>query len=161
MIPSSKAALFFLLLQSIRHCSVVSSAPTILRPWVRIPSTPSTYAFFSLNCWNWNCICWNEKRMKINEKEAGIGRYFKNIFFIDIAGPPICILPNPFFFWVRIRKVIKHSYESPYYCNLWLNRLDRFTYTNGITCSIPVNKIIGHQLDSNLDRCSRWKHGDH
>ena len=51
-----------------RHSSVVSSAPSILRPWVWIPSMP---CFFGLNCGNWNCIgCWNEKTTKINEKEA-------------------------------------------------------------------------------------------
>ena len=41
------------------HNSVVSSVPTILG--LRV----------------WNCCCWNEKRTKINEKEDGIGPYFK------------------------------------------------------------------------------------
>ena len=45
---------------------MVLSAPTILRPQVQISSTPSM--LFS--------IC-NVKRTKINEKEAGIGPYFK------------------------------------------------------------------------------------
>ena len=48
------------------HSFVVSSAPTILQPWVRIPSTPST--LFS--------IC-DVKKTKINEKEVGFGPYLK------------------------------------------------------------------------------------
>ena len=45
-----------------RHCSVVSSVPTILRPQVRIPSTPSMLFFNFYYC---NC---NQKRTKINQK---------------------------------------------------------------------------------------------
>ena len=57
------------------HSSVVISAPTILRPWVRFPIIPSM--LFSV------CIVeietmMNEKRTKINKKETGIGPYFKN-----------------------------------------------------------------------------------
>ena len=52
-----------------RHSSVVSSTSTMLRPWVRFPSTPSTL-FFNL-CWNWNCTCyWNEKKAK-NKRKIG------------------------------------------------------------------------------------------
>ena len=54
------------------HSSVVSSAPTILQPWVRIPSTPSML-FFNLY---WNC---NEKRTKINKQEAEIGPFLKRL----------------------------------------------------------------------------------
>ena len=53
---------------------MVSSAPTILRPWVWVPSTPST--LFSICNWYWN-----ENRTKINEKEAGIGPYFNKPHF--------------------------------------------------------------------------------
>ena len=48
---------------------LVLSLPTILRPRVRIPSTPSTL-FFNLY---WNC---NEKRMKINKKRPGLAHFF-------------------------------------------------------------------------------------
>ena len=50
------------------HSSVVLSVPTILRPRVRIPSTPSMLFF---NLYRWNCI-WNEKRTKINKKRPGL-----------------------------------------------------------------------------------------
>ena len=51
-----------------RHSSVVLSAPTILWPRVRIPSTPST--LFSI------CIeIVLRKERKINKKEAGIGPF--------------------------------------------------------------------------------------
>ena len=53
-----------------RHSSMVLSAPTILRPRVRISSSPSML-FFNLY---WNCI---EKRTKINKKEAGIGPFLR------------------------------------------------------------------------------------
>ena len=46
---------------------MVPSTPTILRPCVQIPSTPSK--FFSI--WYWSKV-----RPKINEKEVGFGRYF-------------------------------------------------------------------------------------
>ena len=52
-----------------RHSSVVSSAPTILRPWVRIPSTPSTLSsIYLLKLYPEN----NENK----QKEAGFGPFF-------------------------------------------------------------------------------------
>ena len=63
--------LIYVLLVGGRQSSVVSSAPTILRPQVWIPKL-IIYAFFNL--YNW---CLNEKRTKINEKEAGIGPFSK------------------------------------------------------------------------------------
>ena len=53
------------------HSSVVSSAPTILRPRVCIPSTPST--LFSI-CIIQNCI---EKITKMNKKRPGLAHFFK------------------------------------------------------------------------------------
>ena len=54
-----------------RHSSVVSSVPTILRPRVRIPSTPSMlFQFVLLKLYREN----NENK----QKEAGIGPIFKN-----------------------------------------------------------------------------------
>ena len=56
-----------------RHSSVVFSAPTILRPWDRIPSTPSM--LFSI------CIIEivQRKITKINKKRPGLVHIFKNI----------------------------------------------------------------------------------
>ena len=52
-----------------RHISVVSSAPTILRPRVRIPSTPST--LFSI------CIeIVSRKERKQTKKRPGLARFF-------------------------------------------------------------------------------------
>ena len=52
-----------------KHSSVVSSAPTILRPWVQILSTPST--LFSI------CIVIvTRKRTKINKKRPGLAHFF-------------------------------------------------------------------------------------
>ena len=59
------------------HSSVVSSVPTILQPWVRIPSAPSTLFQFVKKIWNYNSY-WNEKRSKIHEKDARVG---ENIYF--------------------------------------------------------------------------------
>ena len=59
-----------------RHCSVVSSAPTILRPWVRIPSTPSM--LFSI------CIEIVMRKNKNKQKEAGIGPFFKKQLYLFI-----------------------------------------------------------------------------
>ena len=53
----------------VRHGSVVSSAPTILQPPVRIPSTPSTLFSIFMQLW-WEK---NENR----QKEAGIGPFKK------------------------------------------------------------------------------------
>ena len=53
-----------------RHSSVVSSVPTILRPRVRIPSTPSTlFQFVLLKLYREN----NENK----QKEAGIDPFLK------------------------------------------------------------------------------------
>ena len=53
-----------------RHSSMVLSAPTILRrPWVRIPSTPSTLFQFVL------LKLYREKNEN-KQKEAGIGPFF-------------------------------------------------------------------------------------
>ena len=52
-----------------RHYPVVSSVPTILRPWVQIPSTPST--LFSI------CIeIVTRKERKINKKRPGLAHFF-------------------------------------------------------------------------------------
>ena len=69
-----------------RYSSVDSSAPSIMLPRVRVPSTPSTlfsiyivqivYLSFELEC---------EKNEKNKQKEAGIGPFFKKnkyIYFI-------------------------------------------------------------------------------
>ena len=56
-----------------RHSSVVSSAPTILFPWVQILSTPSTL-FFNLY---WNC---NKKKTKKNKKRPGLAHLKKTIY---------------------------------------------------------------------------------
>ena len=58
-----------------RHSSVVLSVPTILRPRVRIPSSPSMLFF---NLYRWNCI-WNEKRTKINKKRPGLAHIWKRL----------------------------------------------------------------------------------
>ena len=52
-----------------RHSSVDSSAPTILPPWVRVPSTPSFIVFVLY------FLC--EKNEK-EQKEAGLGPFLKN-----------------------------------------------------------------------------------
>ena len=52
-----------------RHNSVVLSAPTILWPWVQIPSTPSMLFLI--------CIEIVARKEKINKKEAGIGPFKK------------------------------------------------------------------------------------
>ena len=57
------------------HCSVDSSAPTIMQSQVRIPNTLST--FFYLLYYICNCI---DKRTKINKKETGFGPYFKSTY---------------------------------------------------------------------------------
>ena len=54
-----------------RHSSAVLSAPTILRPWVRIPSTPSMlFQFVLLKLYREN----NENK---KQKEAGIGPFLR------------------------------------------------------------------------------------
>ena len=50
------------------HSSVDSSAPTILPPQVRVPSTPSMLFHLQYLCY----IC-NVKRTKIKQKQAGFG----------------------------------------------------------------------------------------
>ena len=47
-----------------RHSSVVSFAPTILKPPGSHPKL-TTYTFFTLCCWNWKCN--SSSRDKINE----------------------------------------------------------------------------------------------
>ena len=62
--------------QGCRHSSVDSSAPSILPPWVQLPSMPSMLfsiivkfvLYLSMRC---------ERRTKINKKEAGFGPFFK------------------------------------------------------------------------------------
>ena len=54
-----------------RHSSVDSSAPSILLPRVRVPSTPSM--LFSIYICHLN---WNVKRMKINKKRPGLAHFF-------------------------------------------------------------------------------------
>ena len=49
-------------------------APTILRPRVQIPSTPSTlYSNYNVEIKTAPIKYWNEKIMKIKSREAGIG----------------------------------------------------------------------------------------
>ena len=48
-----------------RHGSVVSSPPTILQPWARIPSTPSMLFQFVLKL--------QQEKNENRQKEAGIG----------------------------------------------------------------------------------------
>ena len=64
-----------------RHSSVVLSAPTILRPQIWIPSTPSMF-FFNLHYWN--CI---KKINNKKQKEARIGPFFKKVFFQTLNKP--------------------------------------------------------------------------
>ena len=55
-----------------RHSSVVSSAPTILRHRVWIPSTPSmVFQSVVLNC--------SEKRTKRSKKRPGLAHFFKKM----------------------------------------------------------------------------------
>ena len=54
-----------------RHSSVDSSAPTILPPWVHIPSTPSTLFIVKFVLY----LCWEKDENK--QKEAGFGPFFK------------------------------------------------------------------------------------
>ena len=61
-----------------RHSSVVSSAPTILRLWVRIPSTPSTLFQFVL-------LRLQHEKDENKQKEAGIGPFFKNRPIDDLS----------------------------------------------------------------------------
>ena len=57
-----------------RHSSVVSSAPTILHPWVQIPSTPSVlFQFLLLKLW------WEKDDNK--QKEAEIGPFLKKTIY--------------------------------------------------------------------------------
>ena len=58
-----------------RHSSVVSSAPTILRPQVRIPSTPSK--LFSI------CIIEIVIETKINKKRPGLAHLKKRLFCLQ------------------------------------------------------------------------------
>ena len=59
----------YFLKQGGRYSSMVSSAPTILRPWVQIPSTPSKlFQFVLLKLYREN----DENQ----QKEAGIGPFF-------------------------------------------------------------------------------------
>ena len=64
--------------------SVVSSAFTILRPQVWVPSTHLHF----FNLYYWNC---NEKRTKINKKEAGIGPFLKKGSKVSANVVPLCI----------------------------------------------------------------------
>ena len=57
-----------------RHCFMVLPAPSILRPRVQIPSTPSTlYSIYNVEIKTAPIKYWNEKIMKIKSREAGIG----------------------------------------------------------------------------------------
>ena len=71
-----------------RHSSVQSSAPTIMPPRVRVPSTPSMLFRLQYLCY----IC-PVKRTKINKKEAGFGLFEKNkLPFCPPIEPPIFTL---------------------------------------------------------------------
>ena len=73
-----------------RHSSVVSSAPTILRLWVRIPSTPSTLFQFVL-------LRLQHEKDENKQKKAGIGPFFKNRPIDDLnqAGLVNCLRMCP------------------------------------------------------------------
>ena len=60
-----------------RHSSVDSSAPTILPPQVRVPSTPSMLYHLWYLCY----IC-HLKRTKINKKRPGLAHFFKKVRWI-------------------------------------------------------------------------------
>ena len=57
-----------------RHSSVDSSAPTILLPWVWVPSTPSTLLSFIVK---FVLYFFHVKRTKVRKKEAGFRPFFK------------------------------------------------------------------------------------
>ena len=60
------------------HSSVDSSAPSILLPWVWLPSMPSTLFSFMVKFFLYLSVqC--EKRMKTNKKEAGFGPFKKTV----------------------------------------------------------------------------------
>ena len=62
---------------SCRHSSVDSSAPSILLPRVRVPSTPSTlFSIYSVQIVNLSFELESEK-YEIKQKEAGLGPFFK------------------------------------------------------------------------------------
>ena len=69
------------ILQGSRHSSVDSSLPTILRPWVRFPSTPSTLFQFVLLK-----LLLRLEKNENKQKGAGIGRYFKSFHFTSFVG---------------------------------------------------------------------------
>ena len=73
---------------------VVSSVPTILQAWVRIQA--HHLHFFNLNCWNWICVCyWNKKGMKINKKRPG-SAHLKINFSLSTISQPVSLIPSDF-----------------------------------------------------------------
>ena len=56
--------------------SVDLSAPTILQPWVQIPSTKSTLFSFEIELW-----CEKDGH---KQKEAGIGQYYKKCIAVEL-----------------------------------------------------------------------------
>ena len=91
---------------------VVSSAPTILRPRVWTPSTPSRYDFLNLyyrNC-NWCC---NKKRTEIR---AELDHFWKNLYrhfcsvntqFSETRGQPFVCL---FIHWLAFKPLQAWKY---------------------------------------------------
>ena len=58
-----------------RHSSVESSAPTILPPWVQVPSTPSMLLLFIVIVLYLSC-----EKNENKQKEAGFGPFLEKMF---------------------------------------------------------------------------------
>ena len=63
------------------HSSVVSSVPSILLPWVRVPITPSMLSH--LYCAIFVFAMW--KRTKINKKKLGLAHFLTKYNFVKIV----------------------------------------------------------------------------
>ena len=61
----------FLILKPGRHCSVDSSAPTILPPWVTVPSTPSMLLSYIVKF----VLYLSCEKNETKQQEAGFGPF--------------------------------------------------------------------------------------
>ena len=77
------------------HSTVDPSVPTILRPWVRIPST--TFTFFRLNY-----CCWILKRTIMNKNRLGLAHLKKQRVCDDSTWNSSNILLSRFAFMLNI-----------------------------------------------------------
>ena len=123
------------------HSTVDPSVPTILRPWVRIPST--TFTFFRLNY-----CCWIVKRTIMNKNRLGLAHLKKQRVCDDSTWNSSNILLSRFAFMLNITFSPNHASLSQL---MWLPVTSKTPQQNQ-HCQKYGHRLLSKERDIKLSK---------